>query len=504
MCSYNAVNGVPSCADKNLMTTLARDTWGFQGYITSDCGAVAGVYEAHHYTNTTDETCAVTLGAGMDIDCGGFLDKYMGAAINNSVLSLDSVDTALQHLFAVQMRLGMFDPASAQPYTNIPPSAVNSAAHQQLALDAARQGIVLLKNDKNTLPLSASAVKTVAVIGPNANATKTLQGNYYGTAPFLITALDGIATYTSAVYASGCADVACNSSAGFDAAVALAKSADAVVLVVGIDETQEREGQDRTNITLPGFQNELIAAVAASASGPVIVVLMAGGPTDISLPKSLPTTPSILFVGYPGQAGGQAIADVIFGTYPPAGRLPYTIYPAQFTNQVSMFDMQMRPNASTGNPGHTYKFYTGTPVYEFGTGLSYSQFTVTFSGPTSIPLAAVERALGMENEVPFHLQEPLATITATVTNVGTVASDYVVLLFVNGTNPVKPDGSGTDPIKSLQGFARVNLGPGQQTTVPFPVSAPAVSRVDANGKRVVTPDLWRFAFEGASLTVKVE
>ena len=122
------------------------------------------------------------------------------------------------------------------------------------------------------------------------------------------------------------------------AATAAAKAADAVVLVIGIDQSQESEGHDRTNVTLPGYQNDLIAAVAGNATGPVIVVVMAGGPLDISVPKSLSTTPSILFVGYPGQAGGQAIADVIFGTYPPAGRLPYTMYPGVFTSQVSMFD----------------------------------------------------------------------------------------------------------------------------------------------------------------------
>jgi len=443
------------------------------------------------------------LNAGMDIDCGGFLDQYLAQALADGVLDISAVNTALEHLFTVQMRLGMFDSPSLQPYTTIPPSAVNTPDHQQLALDAARQGIVLLKNDGGALPLSSSKVKNIAVIGPNADVTGTMQGNYNGKAPFLISPVQGLGKYANTVYQQGC-NVACGSTSGFAAATAAAKAADAVVLVIGIDQSQESEGHDRTDITLPGYQNELIAAVAGNATGPVIVVVMAGGPLDISVPKSLSSTPSILFVGYPGQAGGQAIADVIFGTYPPAGRLPYTMYPAVFTSQVSMFDMQMRPNASTGNPGHTYKFYTGTPVYEFGTGLSYSQFNVTFSGPSVIPVGAVEAALGMEAEVPFHLQAPLATITATVTNVGSVASDYVVLLFVSGSNPVKADGSGTDPIKSLEGFARVHLGPGEQTEVQFPVAAPAVSRVGVDGKRHVTPDVWRFAFEGASHVVTVQ
>ena len=161
---------------------------------------------------------------------------------------------------------------------------------------------------------------------------------------------------------------------------------------------------------------------------------MAGGPLDISVPKSLPGVSAIIFCGYPGQSGGQAIADIIFGTFAPAGRLPYTMYPANFTSQVSMFDMNMRPNATSGNPGHTYKFYLGQPVYPFGSGLTYSTFNVTMSGPARLSRSSVEASLSLEREggVPFHAQSPLLTVTATVTNTGTVASGYVVLLFSVG------------------------------------------------------------------------
>ena len=142
------------------------------------------------------------------------------------------------------------------------------------------------------------------------------------------------------------------------------------MIIVGIDQSVESEGHDRTQISLPGLQNQFIQEIAGNSSGPVIVVVMGGGPLDITVPRDLEAVDAIVWCGYPGQSGGQAIADIIFGAYAPAGRLVYTMYPSSFVNEVSMFDMNMRANASSGNPGHTYRFYTGKPVYEFGTGLS--------------------------------------------------------------------------------------------------------------------------------------
>ena len=307
---------MPSCANKMLMTHLARDTWGFQGYITSDCGAVSAVINDHHYTSTSDQTCAATLQAGMDIDCGSYLQDNLQAALAAKAVSMDDVDTALTNQFSVQFRLGMFDPASVQPYSKLGAADVNTKAHQQLALSAAQQGIVLMKNAGGHLPLDASTTKSVAVIGPNGNATTTMQGNYYGQAPYLISPLMGVQSYTTASYTQGCT-IAANDTSGFAAAIAAAEAADQVIMVMGLDQTQEREGHDRVILSFPGVQLQLIEKVAAAAKSPITVVLMCGGPVDVSALVSNPKVGAMLWVGYPGQSGGQAMADVIFGTVNP-------------------------------------------------------------------------------------------------------------------------------------------------------------------------------------------
>jgi len=264
--------------------------------------------------------------------------------------------------------------------------------------------------------------------------------------------------------------------------------------VIGLDQGQESEGRDRVIIALPGVQNTLIRQVADASKGPVVVVVMTGGPVDISVAKNHPKVNAIVWAGYPGQSGGQAIADVIFGSYNPSGRLPYTICPADYISKLSMFDMNMRANATSGNPGHTYRFYTGTPVYPFGHGLSYSNFTVTMSGPTTVSHARVEKALESWTVTPMREREPLGTVIATVTNNGPVASDFVVLLFQTGTLP-------SDPLKQLVGFDRVHLGVGQQIQVSFPLDASVFSRVNESGKRVTSAGEWMFTCEGESMTI---
>ena len=207
-------------------------------------------------------------------------------------------------------------------YTN----RINTPAHQELALSAAQQGIVLLENDDDVLPLSGKP--SIAVIGPNGDATRTMQGNYYGNAPYLISPVMGLNNYSTATYSQGC-DVKCSSTSGFAAAKTLAGKSDVAVVVVGIDESVESEGHDRYQITLPGNQNELVTEIAGVAKK-TIVVVMGGGSLDLTEIKGNDKVDAILWCGYPGQSGGQALADVIFGKINPGGRMPYTIFPAVY------------------------------------------------------------------------------------------------------------------------------------------------------------------------------
>jgi hypothetical protein len=468
MCSYNAVNGVPSCANGIIQNEIVRSEWDFSGFIVSDCGAINTIMADHHYTNTTEETVQVALRAGTNLNCGQFYQKYAQDAYDKQYITTGDLAGALGPLFGLRMALGMFDPASTQPYLNISTDHINSPAHQALALDAARESIVLLQND-GSLPLSAQPSLKVAVIGPNSNATETMQGNYHGVAPYLISPLMGIQAMGVAVqWAFGC-DVACPVSSGFAAAVAAAKTADVVVMVMGLDQGQEREGHDRDVLTLPGMQLGLMQQVQAATSGqPLVVVLMSGGPVDLSWAKS--NANAILWTGYPGQSGGQAIAEVLFGGFNPSGRLPVTYYPADYVNQISFFDMSMRDP-----PGRTYKFYTGTPVFEFGSGLSYTTFSFVWSelpeGSTDEGLTLSCRELIGRGQVDYRVK---------VTNVGRTAGGVSALAFVS--SEVKGG-----PLKELFGFQKVFLEPGESAELIFAAYSRVFHLVDSQGERTLTP-----------------
>ncbi|XP_027352718.1 probable beta-D-xylosidase 2 [Abrus precatorius] len=390
MCSYNQVNGVPTCADPNLLKRTVRGQWHLDGYIVSDCDSVGVFYGNQHYTSTPEEAAADAIKAGLDLDCGPFLGSHTQEAVKKGLLSEADVNGALVNTLTVQMRLGMFDgEPSTQAYGNLGPKDVCKPTHQELALEAARQGIVLLKNDGPTLPLSPQRYRTLAVIGPNSNATVTMIGNYAGIACGYTSPLQGIGRYSRTIHQFGCEKVACANDKQFGPALNAARQADATVLVMGLDQSIEAETRDRVGLLLPGHQQDLVSKVAAASKGPTILVIMSGGPVDITFAKNDPRVVGILWAGYPGQAGGAAIADLLFGTANPGGKLPVTWYPQEFIRNLSMTNMGMRASKSKGYPGRTYRFYNGAVVYPFGHGLSYTHFVHTIaSAPTvvSIPL----------------------------------------------------------------------------------------------------------------------
>ncbi|KAK8967857.1 Beta-D-xylosidase 1 [Platanthera guangdongensis] len=376
MCSYNQVNGVPTCADPLLLRNTIRAQWGLTGYIVSDCNAVQVLYNSQHYTATPEDAVAAALKAGLDLDCGSYLARYTGSAIQQGKVSISDVDNALANTLTVQFRLGMFDGDPTRlPYGNLGPKDVCRPAHQSLALEAARQGIVLLKNDRRHLPLRPSTLHSVAVIGPNSDATATMIGNYAGIYTFF---------KNITVHQAGCSDVPClGPSQPIVAAVGVARQADAAVVIVGLDQSIEAEARDRDSLLLPGRQQELVQKVAAASRGPVVVVLISGGSVDISFARDDPRVAAIIWAGYPGQAGGQAIADVLFG-----GKLTMTWYPQEFAAKVPMSDMRMRADLGRGYPGRSYRFYTGPAVYPFGHGLSYSKFSYSIAqAPAEVALS---------------------------------------------------------------------------------------------------------------------
>jgi len=270
---------------------------------------------------------------------------------------------------------------------------------------------------------------------------------------------------------------------------------------VGIDQDIESEGRDRVTISLPGVQDQLVTRVAECAKGkPVVVVVIAGGAVDLSKIKSNPNVSAILWAGYPGQAGGRAIAKIIKGEVPPSGRLDYTIYEADYVNQISFLDMGLRPNASAKSPGRTYRFYTGEPVYPFGFGLSYTTFEYQWiNDPVTIARTTIATQIARADYSPFTAV-PLVNRTVVVTNTGKVASDVTVLAFVEGPNP----GINGNPIKQLIGFERVlKLQPGSKSSVIFPIRAHDLSYTSRDGKLAALVGTWQLTVEGKKYPIVV-
>lgn len=497
MCSYNAVNGVPACADKALLTDLVRNQWGFDGYIVSDCGAVADIIYNHHYTQTPEQTCATTMNAGMDLNCGDFLATHAKKALDAGLLRKPVIHKALKNLFRVQMRLGMFE-KGGQPFANITSAMLDTSAHRQLALEAARQAVVLLKNENATLPLNPGTFSgndvPLALIGPHFNASDVLLGNYQGIPSHIVTPLEGIAKYTAHVtHALGC-KVSGEKVPDFEDADQVATSAAQVILFVGLDQTQEREEIDRTHLKLPGFQNELIELVLRKAKTPIVLVIISGGGVDLAAYKNHPKVGAIIYAGYLGQAGGQAIADVLFGAYNPSGKLTQTFYTDEFAQQVSIYDMNMRPTPETGNPGRTYRFLSNfdLAVYSVGGGLSYTEFQVEWqnSAPTTfLDVEMVKQALLRSGNDEALKTEPTVPLNVTVTNVGKVDGEYAMTVFTS------TPGAGTDghPICYLSAFDRTPLlKPQEKTHFQFQIPIKTFALANAQGEWEAVEGKWHF------------
>ncbi|KAM0951184.1 putative xylan 1,4-beta-xylosidase [Dioscorea sansibarensis] len=492
MCSYNQVNGVPTCADPNLLRNTIRSQWGLNGYIVSDCDSVGVMYNSQHYTSTPEEAAADAIKAGLDLDCGPFLAQYTEGAMKQGKLSEIDVNNALTNTLTVQMRLGMYDgDPSRQPFGNLGPQHVCTQAHQNLALEAGRQGIVLLKNQAIGLPLSRSRFRNIAVIGPNSDATVTMIGNYAGIPCRYTSPLQGIGNYARTTHQVGCTNVACSGNQPIEAAVAAASKSDATVLIMGLDQSIEAETIDRVGLLLPGRQPELVTKVAAASKGPCILVLICGGPVDISFAKNDPKISAILWAGYPGQAGGAAISDVIFGAFNPGGKLPMTWYPQQFVEKVPMTNMNMRPNPSEGYPGRSYRFYKGPVVYPFGHGLSYTRFTHSISqAPGELTVRLDGRRAGSENSTMLNslirvshakCDGLIMPIHLDVKNEGDLDGSHTVLVF---SRPPSSSSDHSPPQKQLVGFEKVHLFARSQTRVTLSIDVcKDLSIADHNGIR---------------------
>lgn len=473
MGAYNRVNGEPCCGSRTLLQKILRDDWGFEGYVVSDCWAIKDFHLHHKVTANAEESAALAVRNGCDLNCGCTY-PHLVAAVNAGLISEDLIDQAVIRLFTARFRLGLFDPPEMVPYAQIPYEVNDSPAHRALALRAARESIVLLKNQDGLLPLPKT-IRSVAVIGPNADNLEALYGNYNGVPSSYVTVYTGIRAKlpptTEVICVRGCLLKGARNE-DFTAAMDAARRADVSILCLGLSpllegeeaETQAQFGDDRTSLDLPGVQEELLEAVCALGK-PVVLVLMNGGPLTINWAEA--NVPAIIEAWYPGEEGGTALADVIFGDYNPAGRLPVTI--VRSTDDLPPFtDYAMQ--------GRTYRFIEKEPLYTFGYGLSYTTFAYS-----RLTLGAPRIATG----------ESL-TVTVTVENTGAMAGDEVIQLYLK-----RLDAGPLAPHWQLRGVRRLPLAPGERTEVAFTLSPEDMVMVNEEGRSILEPGRYRI-FVGGS------
>ncbi|MBY9003775.1 MAG: glycoside hydrolase family 3 C-terminal domain-containing protein [Candidatus Lokiarchaeota archaeon] len=474
MGAYNRVNGEPCCASKFLLQDVLREKWKFKGHVVSDCGAIRDIFHDHKVVETGAEAAAMAINAGCDLFCslGISLKKkkkirwdWINNAIQEGLLTEDAIDKALKRLLRAKFLLGMFDPPEMVPYTKIPYEVNDSEAHRLLAINAARKTFVLLKNEENILPLKKD-VKNLAVIGPTADNKDVLLGNYFGTPSRYTTILQGIKEKVTGngevFFAEGC-PLKEKSEEGFGEAIRIAKEADIVIMVLGISPRLEGEqGQafesdlfgDRIDIGLPGSQNSLLKEI--HEIGKPIVLILTGG-SALSFEYAKEKIPAILFAWYPGEEGGKAVADVVFGDYNPAGRLPVTFY--KNNDQIpDIRDYSMK--------GRTYRYFYGEPLYPFGFGLSYTNFHYE-----NLDISTDKVKIG-EN----------VNISVEIENIGNISGEEVVQLYLSHSSPKY-----IVPIRELKGFRKLVLNKNEKKNVKFTLTPHDYSTVNMEGNRIVDP-----------------
>jgi beta-glucosidase len=474
MCAYNRTNEDPCCSSEFLLQKILRDDWGFEGYVVSDCGAIGDIYRGHKMVETAAEAAAMAINAGCDLFCQVMFAnirnkkrfwQWMIVAVAQNLLLEDTIDKSVKRLFMARFKLGMFDPLEVVQYQQIPFEANDSEDHRKLALEAARESIVLLKNENNILPLSKN-IKSIAIIGPFAEDLEVLKGNYSGNPSRYTTFLKGIKQKVSAStqihYVKGCGIVD-KSKEEFKKVIDVTNNSDLVIMVMGISHLYEGEegnaklseaNGDRINIGLPGIQEDLLKAVHKTGK-PIVLILTSGSSLSINFAHE--NIPAIIQAWYPGEEGGAATADVIFGDYNPAGRLPVTFY-------KSVKDLP--PFEDYSMEGRTYRYFKGEPLYPFGYGLSYTKFNYS-----NLEISPKKVNIGENLKISVEIE-----------NIGQFKGDEIVQLYLN-----KKSSELDLPIRELQGFKRVSLEKSEKITVSFTLTLRNLYKVNNEGKRIIEP-----------------
>ncbi len=487
MASYNAINGVPNNINKLLLTDILKKQWGHEGFVVSDLGGVRTMVEGHQQRQMSyEEAVGHSIMAGCDFSDAEY-EKYIPEALRKGYLTEERLNDALRRVLRVRFRLGEFDDFKSVPYSGLSPEIIGCKEHRKLSLEAARKSIVLLKNDKNLLPVDKNNLKRIAVIGPYADLFN--QGNYGGVPDHPVKPLQGIrnavGTGVEVLYCKGAQITPVRVRKGrpvpprFDKetelkkAVDMAKHSDIVFLFVGTTADIEVEGRDRKTLALPGNQEELIKSVYAVNKN-VVVVLMSAGP--LAVPEVKKYIPAILQAWWPGDEGGNAIADVLFGVYNPGAKLPYTMYASDSqVPSINEYDI---------SKGFTYMYLEEKPLFAFGHGLSYSKFRYS----------------------DLHVSSPVASVNDTVTvslkvkNISCRVGDEVIQLYVKDVKAkvIRPN-------KELRGFTRITLQPGEEQLVRLALPTTSLAFYDESVRDfVVEPGSFSILLGSASDDIRLQ
>ncbi|MCL7762595.1 glycoside hydrolase family 3 C-terminal domain-containing protein [Polaribacter sp. Z014] len=456
MGAYNRTLGEPCSGSPYLLQDILRDNWGFKGYIVSDCGAVSDFHRFHKVTQTPEESAALALKSGTTINCGNVY-SVLESALKQKLITLELINTRLKESLLTRFKLGLFDPIGTNPYDAINSKVIDSEKHRQIAKEVAQKSIVLLKNKNNILPLKKD-IRRMYVVGPNASSEEVLLGNYYGLTSSTQTILDGIVSKvspgTTINYKSGVLPFRKNVNP-IDWSTGEADRSEVCIAVMGISGLLEgEEGEaiasnargDRKDIKLPQNQIDYIKKLRSKTKKPIVLVLTGGSP--IAIPELHDLVDAILFVWYPGEEGGNAVADVLFGDVVPSGKLPIT-----FPKSVA----QLPPYIDYNMAGRTYKYMVKEPLYPFGFGLSYASF-----------------------EYDNLKIDKNYTTTVNVTNRSNLAAEEVIQLYISS-----PLAGKKDPIYDLKSFKRTSFKPGETKKITFKLKKETFNQFNIEGKEEI-------------------
>ena len=489
MGAYNRINGEPACGSKRMLKDILRGQWGFEGHVVSDCWAIRDFHENHKVTGCEVESAALAVNNGCDLNCGCTYEKLI-YAYKAGLVKEETIDEAVTRLMEIRLRLGTI-PERKSKYDDIPYEVVECKEHIELALDAAKDSFVLLKND-GLLPLNKKDYKSIAVIGPNSDSRRALIGNYEGLSSEYITVLEGIRQVVGddirLFHAEGThlwkdrIHVISEPKDGFAEAKIVAEHSDLVVMCLGLDASIEGEEGDEGNqfgsgdkpgLKLTGCQQELLEEIAKIGK-PVVLLVLSGSALDLSWAQESNNVNAIMQCWYPGARGGRAIAEVLFGKASPGGKMPLTFY-ASDDDLPDFSDYSME--------NRTYRYFKGTPLYPFGYGLSYSK-------------------VKYENEKIDKIKGAIGDtfkLSCDITNEGNVQQVETVQVYVKDV-----DASTRVPIRSLRKIKKVELAAGESKHVEVELSARDFAIIDEKGRCIVEPGIFTVSLGGAQPDARTE